>query len=151
MPPFDDVTARGGGSVDLTGHELLVVNRDGPNPESYKKGDIVIVRPYLWPWGTEEDPETRTQSPTDKFVILRAPNADFSAHRFLGAPQVDESVDPPETVAKSRYRVDLANLPSAVQTSLDDNGKADISYQSASTPHIKDKKDGSGVNDIGAL
>lgn len=152
MPPFDDVTARGGGSVDLTGHEMLVVNSTGLN--HYQKGDIVVVRPYLWPWQQLEDPEERKKMadagitkamPGDRFVILRAPNAAFSENRHLGAGQHDSEGN---LVSKSRFQVDLANLPSDVQTALDDKGKADVEFQAAGTPHIKDKEKGTGVNDV---
>lgn len=160
MPPFDDVPG-----VDLSGSEILVVNRSGPNPESYQRGDVVVVRPAGWSWGRLEDPVERGKladagmvaaSPRDKFVILSIPGQAFAGLRYLGEswekPHPDPLAPSEETVleAKSRYRVDLDNLPGNVRNALASNGTAVVRWKNASRGHVLDKKAGTAVSDLGA-
>lgn len=113
--------------------EMLVfaVNRTHPNPVKdrrgcYKRGDIVVVKPNGWGWGTEE-----TKAPKDGgvFVIIKIPGVSVaSIEKYTASDSIQDGFEPngqsPNIIHRTRrlFRAVIDELPSNVVTQLRDTG-----------------------------
>jgi len=86
--------------------ELLVRIVDKVNPDFYlnlgcsKRGDVIVVKPDGWAWGSDElsNPQWR---------ILQVPNLTLEEAEALAAPEVLQAGNSKETLQKRGFKLDL--------------------------------------------
>ena len=84
-------------------YELLIKLGDNPSPGGYKEGDIVMVKPAGFVWGSEEK---------KKFLIIKASLSEEQAKRFMEPKELVKGYDKKgkeikETLSRRRYKIDL--------------------------------------------
>lgn len=93
--------------------ELLVKARtepglDSSDPGVWTRGEVVVVKPDGWSWGSEERPP--------RFVVVRVPDADPGEFSHLTNEYRQDTSDVGLSVqgnllARRRYVLDLDSLP----------------------------------------
>lgn len=134
--------------------ELLIkwVDATHADPEKdrrgcYKRGDVVIVQKDGHEWGAKEGPPN--------FVILRIPGAARALAERLTEEQDDDDAGvllqdeqgQRRAFRRRRWRVDLDDLPAAIRTALQTNGRASITRAQIRS-RLKRKRDGAQFNDL---
>jgi hypothetical protein len=96
--------------------ELLVRIVDKINPDFYlntkctKRGDVIVVRPDGWAWGSEE-------LTNPQWTILRLPNVPLTeAEALLGPEKNADPSHPSHTLQRRTSHLDLDHLPANLDT-----------------------------------
>ena len=101
--------------------ELLILAFDTSNkdPErdvfAYKKGHVISVQPDGHKWGKEEC--------LPKFYIVKLPKVSVeTVNKFMSAKMDTQNLENTEPIAIRKYKLDVANLPTAIKTALERDG-----------------------------
>lgn len=111
--------------------EFLVFLRTNTHPDPvknqrgcYKRGDIVVVKPDGWPWGSQET--------LPDFIRVKIPGLEVdTAEKYIRHEDDLLSLDAlgnPKRLTRRRYRVRIDDVPAAIRSRALSTGEVTVTW-----------------------